>query len=339
MKNRMSFNMSTVMYFTVLGVFLVLQYFNGGLTFEMLFLTFIVTSVPYLFFTRKFYLVVPAISVFALMFTIATLPSSVYLITGEEPSFVMFSSVLAFLLTLLMSNQVSHAEWSIKSPWVANILGLIGLYSIEMGLLMKMEGVSQIIIGTVGFLAFMLISVGYITSGQYVTINKPTSLTPDSLDKSLTASMYDSMYLHVKGEADSQDEVTVLDSKSRDGASYRLYFTNDTIYYDSDSKPKRQFKVMKDKKAKMLYSWLLQQSIKSKEIKKTKEIKTESLIVVTIDERYSDGLIETWDIPIPRTSKTNVVGHLIIDGKDNDKFIDKLTELTVELSLKENGYG
>lgn len=338
MTNKHTLNLSTVIYLTTLATLFILKYLNGGLTSEFVFLIFIVTSVPFLLITRKFYLATPIISIFFLMLTIATLPNSVYLVTGEEPSFIISSATLGFLLTLLIANQINHAEWGIKSPWIANILGLIGLYISEYILLLSTPNTSQIIIGAIGFLIFMIISTSFLTIGKYVFVHKPRNIQSDSIVQNLTDEITNSSYLHVKTGRRSEQQFTVLDKNSKYNESYRLYFTDETIYYDNDLSDKKQFKMIKNNKEKMLYSWFLNESTRSDESKKTKEIKSESFIVVTIDDTYSEGLIETWAIKRPRSQKYNLIGHMIIDGKDKKKFINKFNELIVELSLKKNGY-
>lgn len=338
MKEKSTLNLSTVIYFTVIGVFIVLQYLNGGIVPELTFLIFMITTIPFLLFTKKFYLAMPVIAVFMLMLTVATLPNSVYLVTGEEPAFVMTSSILGFLLTLLIGNQVTHAEWSIKSPWVANLLGLFGLYISEFMLLIYLDKPSQILIGIVGFLTFILISISYLTIGKYVSIHAPNEMSGDRVSDSLKDAIMSKTYLHVESKSRKRKQLTVLVSKSKSKNSYRIFFTNNEIYYDKDVPFKRQFKIIKDKKERFIYSWLLRESTISKESKKTDKIKNEMFVVISIDDKYTEGKIEIFDIKVPRSSKVNRVGHLTISGNDKKIFMNKFNELIVELSLSENGY-
>ena len=70
-------NIKTTIYLTFMFVLFALQLYLGTLTVATGTYIVILTTIPYLFFTKKYYIIQPFIAIFFLMIVIATLPTSI----------------------------------------------------------------------------------------------------------------------------------------------------------------------------------------------------------------------------------------------------------------------
>ena len=330
--------LSTAIYLTTIIALLLLQLALGGMTTKNTMYILIITTLPYIVFTKKYYIITPVISIFFLLGTIASLPIAVYTATGNEPSFIISSAALGFFITLFIGNMVSHAERSIRSPWVANIFGLIALYIMEFALLTALSTKSAMLIGGLGLLAHLLIATIYLTVGKYISINTPAILTEDSLVSALTAELTNSVY-NSTSELEGSSGQFKLSGKSSSFGRIRLYPTLEKITTTTENKNfLKNFYLWENGKKKSIYSWLLQETIRSSEINKTKEFKSEQFIVIQKNPTSKDGSFDIIELPIKRSSKKLYFGVFTLGEKVNKKTIKKFNELAIELKLKSEGF-
>lgn len=336
MAKKFNIDTHTTIYLTVIGVLLILQALMGGLTTSYIAVVLFLTTLPYLFITKRFYLVVPIISVLALLMTIATLPTAVYAVIGEEPSFVISSATLTFLIPLFLSNLVSHAEWSIRSPWVAALIGLGVLYFTEFSLLTGTSLDSQVLIGGLGALAGIVVSSLYLMVGGKVSVHKPTSLQSNSVVQQLSKELGSSGYLHVDSKAVSETQLLLLDTKSKTRDSFRVYPVGDEIFVDKDLLEKNKVSMFIKGKQRKLYAWLYREAGVSAERRRTKDIKGESFILMGVSDRTTIPNYEIIELSKARSKKKYYVGIINLSPTNMNKNKRLFKEMTVEIELLKN---
>lgn len=336
-KERKVFNLSTVIYLTVLGVLLIQQFLvNNGLNVQSFIGIVLLTTIPYIFLTKRYYYLIPFVSVFFVLMVIGSMPIAVYEITGKEPGFIIASSTLGFFITLLVGTIVSKAQWSIKSPWVANILGTTSLFIVQYLLLTATTTESQVLIGTAGLAAHLLTSLSYLMVGPSVKVNNPSPLRDQSVADRLLDFLADNGYSYVSYPKQPQRRDTLLDNNSKYDDSFRFIFSETAISLNNEKKGIKKFQFYKDGSSKNAYSWLLRESIKSKEAPRTNEVKNEHLIFVYFDDTSKISAYDTLELPIKRSSKTLNVGVLKLGKNINKETLTVVNNLLIDVSLKNN---
>ena len=330
-------NIKTTIYLTFMFVLFALQLYLGTLTVATGTYIVILTTIPYLFFTKKYYIIQPFIAIFFLMIVIATLPTSIYMITGKEPSFIVSSSILGFFITLLIGNIVSHAEWSIRSPWIANILGLLSLYLVEFTLATGLLVKNSFIIGGSGLIALVSVSCLYLMVGKYIHVNKPTTMQDNSQYLQLTERLLSSGYEQGPDLKRSEGQLLLLDTLSKN-TQYRLAPIDSALTVTTEKKNYiKNYYLWKNGVRQQVYSWLLREGSKSKEQNLPKGIKAELFIVINQKAGLTDGFGDIIEIPLKRSNKNIYVGKFTLGDKVTSKTVDNFNELAVALKLKNDG--
>lgn len=331
-------NLYTVIYFTAIGFFLATAFFSGSLSSTVIAQILLITTLPYMFFARKFKYLIPVFSVFLVLYTIAVMPTAVYEATGEEPSFIIASAILGFFLVLLIGSFVSQAQWSIKSPWIANILGTLTLFIVEFSLLIQFGVDSQIIIGIIGALLYVLVGAAWLMLGPSVKVNKPDKIRDKTVEDGLLDFLTSNGYSYVEHSKQPQRRDTLFDHHSKEKESYRLTFGESILSINNGHKGIKKFRFYKDGKTKRAYSWLYREAIRSKEIKTTKDRKSEDFIYIVYDETLKSPLYDVIELPVPRSNKKVFVGVFRTNNKFTNKTLKVFDELVVDLSLRRKKY-
>lgn len=335
MKNKNSISLSTMIYFTALIVLLIASVITGDFSISYLVLIVFTTTVPYIFFTKKLYLLTPIVSIFLLMYVISLLPSAVYSVTGEEPTFIVAFPLFGFFITLYYANLLSHSEWAIKSPWIANILGLIVSYIFSFGILTLFEDLSQLIIGLLSLLVYLVISLSWLTFGRFTIVHKPNEYSDSAIAKEIINELIFSEFEKIDSKK-QKSTVRFLDTQSENKNSYRLFFTDSKVKIPNEVVKLNEYVVLKKNKEKHLYSWLFQQSNKSNEAKTTKKIKHEDFILIIVDSKTKSPESYIAEIPKPRSKKTLNIGVLKIGNEYKKAYRNQLIKLFIDLDLKRN---
>lgn len=348
MKNKQPLSLSTMIYLTTVGIFVLMSLLIKDLELGTVLSYALLTGMMFILFKRKWNFINPAISIFSFMYITAELPNYAMMMTNQDPSFIISSVFVGFFSVLLIGNLVSHPELSIRSPWVANYLGLFGLFVSELSLLIyieesNMEGLLPIVLtGAVGALVHILIGFSYLAIGKKVKVNKPKLLSDNPTAIKFTELIEDNGYTRNEYTSKKGNVITHIDSKSKTGQSVRLIFIDGSIYEDKSNKREQKkisrFKLNESGEIKNIYSWLYSQAVNSFERKKEKSLKREMPIIVQINPTATESHYQIIEIPLPRSKNKSVIGVLTLNNNitpENKKTFDKLV---IDMSLVNDGY-
>lgn len=320
-------SISSVIFFTFVLIFII-----GALLTQSYQLTTIIIAVAfftlvYITFTRRFYVLMPVLSIYSLLMVIADLPLVAYDMLGEDPSFIIASAPLSFFLILWLSNSSKFGELSIRNTWFANMLGMLALYLTEISLVLMDKGLSQIIIGILGFVVAFLISFCYLIFSSKSWVHKPTTPKSNNLEEKLTKSMLNDGYREVKNKKGKVLENLYVDTIEDSDYMAHLYPINEMIHTQENRREWKTFLMRKDYKDKKAYAWLYQIAVATSEKRHKEKPKRElPIIVESVDSPDEHGKFNIIEIPIPRSSKTYMIGILTLCEKEkqNRKNFDKL---------------
>lgn len=330
-------SIATMIYFVVLGVLIVQELLiKGKIDGASVFMYFVITTIPYIIYTKNFNYILAFVSLSFTMFIIGSLPIAVFMTTGVEPGFIISSILMGLFTTFLFGTFVTKGHWSIKSPWVANMLGSSVLFVVEYFLFVSMEIDSQFIIGGAGLLAYLAVSIAYLTMGPSVKINEPELTDKEFSSNFMSHVVSNSGYALINFKNDENRHDTVLDKKSQYRDSLRFVFTSTPLSINREKKKNKSFEFYSNGSRKRAYPWLARELIRSSEIKRTKDVKSENVIIVVLDDEIKEPRYTTIEVPLPRSRKTVFIGQMRVPNMLNKRTTEAINKLSIELSLKNN---
>lgn len=337
MNKLLKSNTSTVIYVTISLVILVIGYISSTLDTGFLASYFIVSGFAFVVLTRKYNILINLLSVFLLLNTIGTLPLSIYEETGAESTFLLGIPLIGFFSTMILSNSSKHPEWSIKSPWLANVFGLVSLNATIILSNFFLNINSQYILGIIGLLSYFLTVTCYLTLGKKVQLNEPEySKNEELIEKFINEAQ---KQFKVKS-TDNQFEYIVYDDDKKFPAIYKLIFINEFIYKREKSKKKGKIMTFYSKlnlKELNMFPWLFKQNLLLDDLSIPNKYNEYIPVIISTKEIKNESSREIFFVNHNRTKKRFKTGYLTL-AKDTNENISSLTKLIVDLSLIENNY-
>lgn len=328
------FSMGAIIYFTALAVIFVLQLYTKSFEVSKALYTVIFSGAIYLTISGKFHWLVPVFSGFALIATIAYLPTNIYLLTGKEPTFLLTSIIVAFLSTLLAGNSVSFAQFSIRSPWIANLIGLITINAVSYGLISIPNFNKPNVITTISFLAYLLASLSYLTLGKYVWVRNPKRDDENLSLLHLMKAMEDSGYLYSEAKTRSELQSKLLDNVTQD-SEYRIVSLKSPLSVTTEKKNFiKNYSLWEDGEKRPIYSWLLREASRSYEKKGKKGTPDEYFLIVNQGSNATDGVGDIIEIPLKRSNQKYYIGRFTLGEKITPETIERFKELMIALKVK-----
>lgn len=328
------FSMRAIIYFTVLAVIFVLQLYTKSFEVSKALYTVIFSGAIYLTISGKFHWLVPVFSGFALIATIAYLPTNIYLLTGKEPTFLLTSIIVAFLFTLLAGNSVSFAQFSIRSPWIANLIGLITINAVSYGLISIPNFNKLNVITTISFLAYLLASLSYLTLGKYVWVRNPKRDDENLSLLRLMKAMEDSGYLYSEAKTRSELQSKLLDNVTQD-SEYRIVSLKSPLSVTTENKNFiKNYSLWEDGEKRPIYSWLLREASHSYEKKGKKGTPDEYFLIVNQGSNATNGVGDIIEIPLKRSNQKYYIGRFTLGEKITPETIERFKELMIALKVK-----
>lgn len=328
-------NLMNVIFFTITIVFLLLAVFSGSFTVPAALIGLAFIGLIYILFTRRFYIIIPLIAVYYMLVIMSTLPLTAYYMLGEDPSFIIASAPLGFFLTLWISNTIRFAELSIRSPWIANILGITLLYATELSLVYASDGMGQVLIGIIGFLSFMLISMVYLIFSPTAWVHNPSQpITEDTITKFTDNLVESNEYSYVDNKKGETDKLLLASNFSENKYLYKLSPIGDMLVYYKDNKKFKKFYFRTGVEEKRAYSWLYKRAVESYESRHAGKFTRQlPIIIEDVSNKKEFPDIEVIELPIPRSKKIYYVGKITL-SENEDKNVEMFNKLTVMLEMK-----
>lgn len=328
------FSMGAIIYFTVLAVIFVLQLYTKSFEVSKALYTVIFSGAIYLTISGKFHWLVPVFSGFALIATIAYLPTNIYLLTGKEPTLLLTSIIVAFLFTLLAGNSVSFAQFSIRSPWIANLIGLITINAVSYGLISIPNFNKPNVITTISFFAYLLAALSYLTLGKYVWVRNPKRDDENLSLLHLMKAMEDSGYLYSEAKTRSELQSKLLDNVTQD-SEYRIVSLKSPLSVTTENKNFiKNYSLWEDGEKRPIYSWLLREASRSHEKKGKKGTPDEYFLIVNQGGNATNGVGDIIEIPLKRSNQKYYIGRFTLGEKITPETIERFKELMIALKVK-----
>jgi hypothetical protein len=320
-------DIKTIIYFSVLAILYVPMLLTGNLNFDRFAYILLIATIVYVIATKKWYFFQIAISIFLLAFGIEFLQSAFYEYTLKDPSFIVSSLLFSYFLIIFFTTLTAHAEWTIRSPWIATGLGLIGAIITELMLIILAQVKNVYLVGLDGILIMLLLSGLYLGIGKKIFVHIPkkyNGFDPDFIEGAL----------ELKGffaKKNKKSEIIVFD-KTDKTKSYRLFFSSEKIITRDTDKLINNFVIIRNRKMVPVYSWLLRETSKSFEIRGPKPIQSQQFIVISVTDKTAGTKIV--DVPIPRTNRTHKFALITISEKDKKQIGNLIEQATVMLNTK-----
>ena len=328
------FSMRAIIYFTVLAVIFVLQLYTKSFEVSKALYTVIFSGAIYLTISGKFHWLVPVFSGFALIATIAYLPTNIYLLTGKEPTFLLTSIIVAFLFTLLAGNSVSFAQFSIRSPWIANLIGLITINAVSYVLISIPNFNKPNVITIISFFAYLLASLSYLTLGRYIWVRNPKRDDENLSLLQLMNAMGDSGYLYSEVKTRSELQSKLLDNVTQD-SEYRIVSLKSPLSVTTENKNFiKNYSLWEDGEKRPIYSWLLREASRSYEKKGKKGTPDEYFLIVNQGSNATNGVGDIIEIPLKRSNQKYYIGRFTLGEKITPETIERFKELMIALKVK-----
>ena len=328
------FSMGAIIYFTVLAVIFVLQLYTKSFEVSKALYTVIFSGAIYLTISGKFHWLVPVFSGFALIATIAYLPTNIYLLTGKEPTFLLTSIIVAFLFTLLAGNSVSFAQFSIRSPWIANLIGLITINAVSYVLISIPNFNKPNVITIISFFAYLLASLSYLTLGRYIWVRNPKRDDENLSLLQLMNAMGDSGYLYSEAKTRSKLQSKLLDNVTQD-SEYRIVSLKSPLSVTTENKNFiKNYSLWEGGEKRPIYSWLLREASRSYEKKGKKGTPDEYFLIVNQGSNATNGVGDIIEIPLKRSNQKYYIGRFTLGEKITPETIERFKELMIALKVK-----
>lgn len=325
-----SINPKTIIYFAVLLAIYVPMAIIGQLNFSNFSYILLVATLIYVVLTKRWYFFAIGLSVFTVSFAVQYLASLFIQVAYRDGSFLMSSMLLAYFVVLFLSTLSSHAEWTVRSVWLATFYGVV-VATVTETMLLLLAGVYNVyLLGIDGVIVMLLVSLAYLMVGRHVKVNRPHRY--EDIDVEMVQARIKRLGFEAK--KNKKQELIVYD-KVNERASYRVFFTDEKIATRDTPKLFENYLVFKDHKPKQAYSWLLQESTKSSEVRGPKPIKKEQFIIVNILKKAPKENVSLVEIPLPRSQSTNTVALIQIKQSELDKIDKFLEKATVLLDSAE----
>lgn len=328
------FSMGAIIYFTVLAVIFVLQLYTKSFEVSKALYTVIFSGAIYLTISGKFHWLAPVFSGFALIATIAYLPTNIYLLTGKEPTFLLTSIIVAFLFTLLAGNSVSFSQFSIRSPWIANLIGLITINAVSYVLISIPNFNKPNVITIISFFAYLLASLSYLTLGRYIWVRNPKRDEENLSLLQLMNAMGDSGYLYSEVKTRSELQSKLLDNVTQD-SEYRIVSLKSPLSVTTENKNFiKNYSLWEDGEKRPIYSWLLREASRSYEKKGKKGTPDEYFLIMNQGNNATNGVGDIIEIPLKRSNQKYYIGRFTLGEKITPETIERFKELMIALKVK-----
>lgn len=306
-------NTFSLIVITTTLVFLVIAFINGTLSLSMTITICSFAFLVYIIFTKRFYLISPFVSIFALLLTLSTIPIYVYTVTNQDPVFTLSLLIVGFLMTLFLNNLVSMPQWHIKSGWIANLFSLISVYFFDTIILTNNLFQSEKIIGILNFLLYMFMSILYFSIKITTRQTNPSNMLKTDPSAPI---------LNEIKQNDEQIEELIVNSEPClkaviDGVSYLLFFSKTPLIADYTKSRFKQFAFYLKLKEKYAYSWLYNMLL-------TSERKKCKFIYVFVNEN-NEMIVDNMKLKCPRSEKTTTFTKITfgINSKSQKFFANK----------------
>lgn len=314
----------TIIYFAVLAFLFIPMAFTGELNYNrMLVITFFATGI-YIIATKRWFYIQIAAALLFVSFAIQYTSSLYVQVKIQSANFIVSSFVLGFVMVLFVSTFSRHAEWTIHSPWIATIYGSIAGILTEYIIITTNNERNVYLVGIPGMIVIFAVGFAYLVFGTKVRVHKPVNVKNDDMIDTLQASLQDNSYSLKRNK---KDELFIYDDTD-ETSSYRVFITTDKIAHLDANKEWKEWLKVHDKKSQYIYAWLLQESVRSFEVRGPKPIKSEQFIIISIGATTSEPSV--IDVNIPRSKRQRHVAFMSVaenDMKHVGKQIEKATAL------------
>jgi hypothetical protein len=317
-KSFSALNIKTIIYIGALLIIFIPMLLTNTLNASNATLVFVLLTTVYIISTRKWFYIQIVSSVFLLLMSIYMLETIFYQYTLKDASFIIASTLFGYFAVIFMTTLKNHAELTIRSPWVATMIGSVGTILTESILVVILNVNNVYIVGADGIIVMWVLSLLYLWIGKKITVNEPTRY--DKLDYNLLEGRLEDIGFSATKMKNSDLKIT---DKTDETKSYKLFFSEEKLIIRDTDKLINNFIIVRDKKMKPIYSWLLRESAKSFEVRGPKPIRSEQFIIVNVVEKTSGTKLV--EVPIPRSTKNYTLAVISVSEKDLKK-IDKLIE-------------
>lgn len=321
----------TLLYIVILSCLLFFKiYSDKGINFIPLLGIVILTFIPFTLMTKRFYLALPTIAIFALIIALGTIPMQLYSVTGSAPNLTTWSYIIGFLSTLLIGNITKHPEWSIRSPWVANILGITLSTTVIIVISSYITDMSDLIAGLIILTSYILFSFSYLLLGRKVMMTTPIPANEDTMNK-VFSQLEKTGYTPLVFYKDKDRKDTLVYKNTNN--SYRVFISNSPLMTKENKKGKVDHVTMVKGKARTLYPWLLFNLYKSMSLKKNPIVVHEDFVVI-VPTKADKPTYKIIEVPIPRSKKSAFVGVVYLPNNLNVSFNKTFNKMSTELWAK-----
>lgn len=314
----------TIIYFAVLAFLFIPMAYTGELNYNRMLMITIIATIVYIIATKRWFYIQVAGALLVISFAIQYTSALYVQVKIQSANFIVSSFVLGFVLLLFISTFSRHAEWTIHSPWVATIYGTISGMITEYIIITANSMRNVYLVGIPGLIVMFAVGFAYMSIGSKVRVHKPEKVTDNDNIDNLNASIQDYSYSLKRNK---QNELFIHDDTD-ETASYRVYLTNDKIAHLEANKEWKEWLKVHNKKSQYIYAWLLQESVRSFEVRGPKPIKSEQFIIISTGSLTSDPII--IEVPVPRSKKVRHVAFISVADKDM-KHVGKQVEMATAL--------
>lgn len=321
-----SIDIRTVIYFAVLAFFFIPMAITHTLNYNRVLLIILLATAVYIVATKRWYYIEIAASLFIVSFAIQFMSAMYVQVKYQAANFIVSSFVLGFVFVLFLSTFSRHAEWTIHSPWIGNIYGAIAGMIVEYFMIMANTERNVYLVGIPGLIAMLVFGIGYLCLGSKVRIHQPEfdkNADIDTITKSARKYSY-TLKRNKKNELFIYDDVD-------ETASYRVFITKDKIAHMNANKEWKEWVKVHDKKSQYIYAWLLQQAVRSFEVRGPKPIKSEQFIIISIGGTTKDPAL--IDVQLPRSEHVRKIAFINVAENDMNKIGSKIEKATQLLKV------